>query len=289
MTDHSIADLKTTDGDHPTNLRDLTQAQRLTPAQRRIAQCLFDQGDQAAHLSSSELAELADVSQPSVTRFAVALGFKGYLEMRRSLRMRGAEDDAPSQKLSRYQSAALVEARNLTDLSAGLADTETMAGLGKALMGSRPLTVVGLRAAAGLATHFGYFAAKFHADIRPIVAGGSLIDDQLEQAKAAGGTWALVFLIPLYPRESLRAIQYARELGLKVAVIADRGFDLHDTKVDLALTAPISSSLTFDSHAACMILASVILDAMCEAEPKTTQARLDANERSSTRRKVFVS
>src|SRR5436190_2198866 len=48
---------------------------RLTPTQRRIAQCLLERGTRAAYLSSGEVAELARVSQPSVTRFAIALGY----------------------------------------------------------------------------------------------------------------------------------------------------------------------------------------------------------------------
>lgn len=60
--------------------------QRLTPAHRRIAQQMIENSAQLGFLSSMELAEVANVSQPSVTRFAVALGFGGYLEMRKFLR-----------------------------------------------------------------------------------------------------------------------------------------------------------------------------------------------------------
>src|ERR1700681_3182663 len=63
-----------------------TEGQRLTPAQRRIAQCLTERFAEIGFLSSMELAQFANVSQPSVTRFAIALGFDGYLEMRKYLR-----------------------------------------------------------------------------------------------------------------------------------------------------------------------------------------------------------
>ena len=59
---------------------------RLTPTQRRIARCLLERGVRAAYLSSGELADLARVSQPSVTRFAMALGYDGYPAFRRALR-----------------------------------------------------------------------------------------------------------------------------------------------------------------------------------------------------------
>ena len=53
-------------------LLELFDGQRLTPAQRRIARCLVDHAGQAGYLSSGDLADLAGVSQPSVTRFATA-------------------------------------------------------------------------------------------------------------------------------------------------------------------------------------------------------------------------
>ncbi|RBL86446.1 MurR/RpiR family transcriptional regulator, partial [Streptomyces cavourensis] len=67
-------------------LQRLFEGHRLTPTQRRIAHCMVRRAPDAPFLSSVELAELAGVSQPSVTRFAVALGFDGYPALRRHLR-----------------------------------------------------------------------------------------------------------------------------------------------------------------------------------------------------------
>lgn len=73
-------------GSASTRLLKLFEGYRLTPTQRRIAHCLVRRPADAPFLSSVELAELAGVSQPSVTRFAVALGFDGYPALRRHLR-----------------------------------------------------------------------------------------------------------------------------------------------------------------------------------------------------------
>ena len=73
-------------GSASARLLKLFEGHRLTPTQRRIAHCLVRHAADAPFLSSVELAGLAGVSQPSVTRFAVALGFDGYPALRRSLR-----------------------------------------------------------------------------------------------------------------------------------------------------------------------------------------------------------
>src|SRR5580693_9237344 len=64
----------------------LLDGHRLSPAQRRIAQYLLDHMPDSAFLSSVTLARRAGVSQPSVTRFAAALGFSGYPAFRDALR-----------------------------------------------------------------------------------------------------------------------------------------------------------------------------------------------------------
>jgi DNA-binding MurR/RpiR family transcriptional regulator len=266
------------------------EGHRLTPAHRRIAQSLIERSSEVGFLSSIELAQIANVSQPSVTRFAAALGFDGFLDMRRHLRVNGrtaptGESDA---ERNRYQAAALAEAKNVDELSAALADTTLIRAFGQTLAGSRPLPVVGLRASAGMAVQFHYFASKIHPDVRLIMGGGSIIEDEIEQAAAAGASCLLGFLMPLYPAESMRALRFAKQLGLRIAVVSDTTFDVNPQIVDLVLAGRINSSLVFDSYASVTLLISVLLDAVCEALGGEAQRRLDAVDQSSKRRRVFA-
>src|SRR6201986_447423 len=64
----------------------LLDGRRLSPAQRRIAQYLLDHMPDSAFLSSVTLARRARVSQPSVTRFAAALGLSWSPAFRDALR-----------------------------------------------------------------------------------------------------------------------------------------------------------------------------------------------------------
>ncbi|CAH1651406.1 RpiR family transcriptional regulator [Hyphomicrobiales bacterium] len=265
--------------------------QRLTPGQRRIAQCMIENSAQLGFLSSMELAELADVSQPSVTRFAVALGFDGYLEMRRFLRANHSGEGAAQEQCeaNRYQTAVLAEVSNLTELGQSLSDMGIIESFGEALAKSRPLAVLGLRASAGLATQFAYFAAKVHPDVRLLTGGGSFVEDQIEQCAAAGGRTMLVFMMPLHPRETIRAIECARQAGMSIALVTDASFNNHDGIADILLTSRVSNRLLFDSYAGSAMLVSVLLDALCTSMKGDAQKRLDAVDRSSKRRKVFVS
>jgi DNA-binding MurR/RpiR family transcriptional regulator len=261
---------------------------RLTPAQRRIAQRLLERGPRAAYLSSGELAELAGVSQPSVTRFATALGYDGYPALRRALRDLEPTPD-PAAEDNDLQHAVRGEAGILTALADRLADgaaeRAAVAEAGKLLADSRPLPVLGLRSAAPLAGYFGYFAAKVHPDVRVLDHGGSVLADRLEHARAAGATAMLAVVLPRYPKEALDAM---RDAGLSVVTITDSPLSPAAQAADVALTAPVGSRLVFDLHTGPMALAMVLLQALCDAVPTQASARLEEFEVSAARRGVFV-
>lgn len=268
----------------------LCENQRLTPTQRRIAQCLVEHSAEVGYLSSIDLGKLADVSQPSVTRFATALGFTGYMELRKHLgNLIKNADVPPTKEGNRFQLAALNESKRLVELSETLADREMIERIGGLLASSRPLPVLGLRASCGLASQFVYFAAKVHPDVRLLDKGGSMIGDQLEQARNAGGTALLAFMMPLYPKETADALEFAKKIGLKTVLITDATYSNYMKVADETINAPISSTLFYDSYSSSSVLVSVLLDAMLSKLGPAGRKRVDALDKSSKARKIFVS
>ncbi|MER7442381.1 MurR/RpiR family transcriptional regulator [Micromonospora avicenniae] len=268
---------------------DLFHGVRLTPTQRRIAHCLVQHAPAVAYLSAAEVAELAGVSQPSVTRFAVALGHDGYPALRRRLReLTAGAPDGRADAGNELQQAVRAEIGNLDRLAGELADRDRIAGTGQLLAASRPLPVLGLRAAAPLAAYFAYFAAKVHPDVRVLDDGGSLLTDRLEQAAAAGASALLAFVLPRYPRETLDALREARDAGLTVVAITDSPVSPAADHADVLLPAAVGADLVFDLHTAPMALAMVLLQAICDATPADTQRRLEAFEASAARRQLFL-
>ncbi|MFC9068393.1 MurR/RpiR family transcriptional regulator [Streptomyces harbinensis] len=283
-------------------LRELFAGHRLTPAQRRIAHCMVERAGEAPYLSSVELARLAGVSQPSVTRFAVALGFDGYPALRRALRGpqrpepagggagtgAGAGDGTGADAGGNlYQRAVAAEIANLRQLADTLADPAPVARAGRLLAASRPLPVLGLRAAAAQARGFAYFAAKVHPEVRLLDEGGSMLADRIDAAVAAGASALLCFALPRHPRETAQALELARAAGLRVVTVADSPFAPVVHPDDLLLPAPVSTLLAFDTVCAPMLLGRVLLEAMCDALPQAP-ARLEAFDARAAERALFL-
>ncbi|MFJ1756801.1 MurR/RpiR family transcriptional regulator [Kitasatospora sp. NPDC088134] len=273
-------------------LLQLFEGHRLTPTQRRIAHALVRHATEAPFLSSVEVAELAGVSQPSVTRFAVALGYDGYPALRKQLRELGVGEAAVPEShhevvRNEHQQAVLAEIEHLRHLAELLADPAPIVRAARVLAASRPLPVLGLRAASAQARGFAYFAGKVHPDVRLLDEGGSMLTDRLEQVAAAGASALLCFALPRYPRELMDALAVARECGLTVLTVADSAFAPVAKLSDVLLPAAVGTGLVFDTACAPMMLGRVLLQTMCDEIPGA-EARLEAIEQSATARQLFL-
>jgi DNA-binding MurR/RpiR family transcriptional regulator len=270
-------------------LQALFEGHRLTPTQRRIAHSMVRRAADVPFLSSVELAELAGVSQPSVTRFAVALGFDGYPALRRHLREVAPVEPAVQQAaaFNEYQQAVEAEIENLRHLAEALADPGPVRQAGRILAASRPLPVLGLRAAASQAYGFAYFAAKVHPDVRLLNEGGTMIQDRIDGAVRAGASAVLCFALPRHPREVVDTLVHAKDAGLTVVTVADSAFAPVAKHSDLLLPAAVGTGLAFDTACAPMLLGRVLLEAMCDDLPDA-QARLEEFDAKAAARGLFV-
>jgi DNA-binding MurR/RpiR family transcriptional regulator len=184
----------------------------------------------------------------------------------------GAAEESGGNK---FQAAVDEEIGNLRALRDSLEDDGRVARLGRELASAVPLVVVGLRASAPLAGYFSYFAEKLHPDVRAITDGGSAGTDRLSQARRAGAGWALCFVMPRYPRETLDMMGYARGLGMRVAAVSDRLGGPVSEAAEVVLPAGVGTRLVFDSQTAAMALSAALIEALSDAAPERAQANLE--------------
>ena len=282
-------------GAAPTSqLRELFDGPRLSPGQRRIAQYLIEHITEAAFLSITDLAERVGVSQPSVTRFAAVVGFSGYPALRERLQaialstLAGTPGAPAEDRGNELQAAVDVEMENLENLRRDFADPDQVIELGRALSQSTPLTVLGLRISVSLAEYFAYAARRIHPDVRVVTRGGSVAYDALLQSREAGGTWLLAFGMPRHAQETLTAVRVARSAGLKVALITDLALGALADEADVTFTVGTGSRLVFDSYAAPVVMSAALLQAMTDADPERTQARLEEYEQIAEQHQFFL-
>ena len=270
----------------------LTEGRQLSPAQRRIAAFLLDHADQVVWLSAEELGRRAGVSQPTVSRFALALGFENYAELRDQARTQveaqlGGGAGEPASEESPLHRAVRMDVVNLSELMASPWAGKRIDRIGSYLAESSTLPVLGLRVSRPFAELFAHFATKVHPDVR-LVPAGSDGDDVLTNARHARATWLLAFGLPRYPRALQDSIRYARAIGLKVALVTDSPLCPLAGDVDELLAAPVNSARTFDSAVAPLALTMSLLQSFTEALPDHGQRRLEEFDQRAAERGLFL-
>ncbi|MGI5440316.1 MurR/RpiR family transcriptional regulator [Streptomyces shenzhenensis] len=261
---------------------------RLTPAQRRISQTLVEHSNDVPSLTASEVAELANVSQPSVTRLAVAVGYSGYAELRHALVQllnaspSGSELDEPNE----FQRAINSEIENLRALGVRLSDRTRIRQAGALIVGAPVVVALGHRSAAHIAGYFGHFASRVHGDVRVLTCAGSELAESLAAARSVGAGVLVAFLHAPYPADTIDALEFAQQLGFRLVLISDSDVVSGSDWAEVLLRADISSRLIFDTHAATFTAASLLVQAICDEDPVGVQRRLEEQERSLRGRRV---
>lgn len=257
----------------------LARRHRVSPTQRRVIQYMLGSLPEVAFASTIDIAEAAGVSQPTVTRLATTLGYASYPEFRNAIRgvLRAAPGSVGTSLSNNDAVAGLsLEQQNLAALERTIAgDAMTVAV--RLLAASRPVGIVGLRASSALAEYLGYFANRILLEVRVFNDAASLYDDVL-QLRLDGGSALLAFVMPRYPTATLEALAQARSLGVATVAIVDCPVVPFNEDVDALLVAPVGTNSVVDSHAAAVVLAISLLDALAARQPERTRERLQAHE-----------
>lgn len=265
----------------------------LTPVQRRIARYISDHGAQVAFLSSVELASRVGVSQPSVTRFATAVGFSGYGAMIEAVRDVVLESRTRSTTndggLNRLQLAVEHSIESLTFLQEQLADLSVLREAAAALASSKPMPVCGFRGSVPIASWFSFFASKIHPSVMALWGSDSHMVEKIAQARMAGATALLAIVMPRYPTQALMTIRAARAEGLKVILLVDSALSPLSPLADLVLPAPVNPDFVFDSQVAPLQLAAALLELIADHDSEATQSRLDRLEELASDYDFFLS
>lgn len=274
-------------------LQQLFEGHRLTPTQRRIAHSMVRRAGDVPFLSSVEArrGSPGSASRPSPG----SPSRSGSTDIRRCAGICGRSRPDPSREVralpcgtyNEYQQAVRAEIENLQHLAELLADPTPVERAGRLLAASRPLPVLGLRAASSQARGFGYFAAKVHPDVRVLDEGGSMLHDRIDAARRAGASALVCFALPRHPKEVVDALAYAREQGLAVVSVADSAFAPVAKHSDLLIPAAVGTGLAFDTACAPMLLGRVLLEAMCDDLPDA-QARLEEFDARAAARGLFA-
>ncbi|RWR04852.1 MurR/RpiR family transcriptional regulator [Paenirhodobacter populi] len=156
----------------------------LRPAERKLGELISDFPGELASYNASELAELAGVSNATVTRFVRRLGYQSYEEARLHAREEQSTGSrfyiapAPSGEAQSVAAYTDRDSRNLQLTLAGV-DLDEIDTLATKLMAARKVWVIGFRASAAFAAYLQWQMTQVIEEIVAIPGAGQTMGEHL--------------------------------------------------------------------------------------------------------------
>lgn len=238
--------------------------ERLPSGQQAVARFLLTRPREAAFLTAAQLGEQVGVSESTVIRFAVSLGFPGFPELRNALQEALRDQLSALERLQLYQTMGegtnLVQSVLRQDLQRGLSSLATLddgpiEALAQALCEAPSVYLIGLRSARALVAYFGTYLSWFLPEVHSLE--GDLFQEQVVSARR--GSLFVGISFPRYTRQTVECLTFAHDQGLLTAAITDSHSSPLAEGADYVVTVPSSHISYIDSFVIPMGLLNALL------------------------------
>ena len=263
----------------------------LTQSERKIASALLSDYPYAGLSSIRKLAERAEVSAPSVTRFVIKIGLSGYPEMQRlllaELSGRGRSPIEIHRTGERIEGGFLNEfitrvATQMDSASEAITEAQFERICGLLADGRRTIFAIGGRASDTIARHLSFHLRQARQGLRHLPRDPDAWPGYLLQMKS-GDILFLVDFRRYQPRLARLAQQASSDRKAQVVLMTDKWMSPATRHASEVLAVPIDTRTIWDSYSVALAVVEALATRVAEMNWDETRARIeawDAAERS---------
>jgi DNA-binding MurR/RpiR family transcriptional regulator len=242
----------------------------LTPLQRKLMQYILSHDDESIFLNVEDLAKKVEVSKATVVRLSKSLGFKGFPEFQKELRLHFKNKLTTTSRLQKtvkkatHEGDVLVKVfqtdiNNITETLKGIPISEFRQFI-KTIDSAQRIIIVGLRSAYSLAIFFGIALEFLQKNVWVIQPGiGDMWDRLLGLEK---GDLVIGISFPRYTKQTVEVLRFAKERGNKALAITDSLVSPLARYADHVLTAHYQIDSFVESFTAPLSLINAIVTAL---------------------------
>lgn len=240
----------------------------LSKSHRRIAEYISQYYDKAVFMTAAKLGEMVNVSESTVVRFAMALGYDGYPQLQQALqelvrhrltatqRFEMSMDIPPEEALSTVLKADMQNIRSTID---GIDNAAFLRAV-QVISGARRIYVLGLRSAAPLAQFAGYYLHYIFDDVRIVASGSADVFEAISRIEANDALLGISF--PRYSSRTIEAMSFARSRHAQVIGLTDGPMSPLSDVADICLSMRTDMASFVDSMAAPMSVINALIVAL---------------------------
>lgn len=267
--------------------RILENMHTFSKGQKKIATAILNDYDKAAYMTAARLGQLVEVSESTVVRFAIELGYDGYPELQHAVQELVRTKLTPNQRIEvsnlRYGDGDVLESVLNADIAkikytVENIDRTTFAAAVNALVGARHIYIVGVRSSAALASFLHFNLGLIFDNVKFIqpTSSGEVFEQMLDISEE-DVLFAISF--PRYSTKIINAVRYAHAQGAGVVALTDSFMSPIAQAADHVLTAQSDMASYVDSLVAPLSIINAILVAIVRLRREEIGARFDKLER----------
>ena len=197
--------------------------------QKLISVYILDNYDKAAYMTAAKLGAIVKVSESTVVRFAIELGFEGYPEFQHSLQ------EIVRTKLTSFQrievtnnligdgdvlTKVLVADSDKIKHTLEEIDREAFEDAVEKIVSARAIYVLGARASSSLASFLSHSLGMIFDNVKFVqTSSGSEMFEQM--LNIGEGDVMIAISFPRYSKKIINAVDYAKHRGANVIAITD--------------------------------------------------------------------
>ena len=205
------------------------RATTFSKGQRAIARYITESNDKAAFMTASKLGRTVGVSESTVVRFAVELGYDGYPTMQKAMqemvlnRLTSVQRiEVANDRIGDQDILSLVLQSDMEQLrkTVSSVDRKDFSAAVNAILDARRIYVLGVRSASALASFLGYYLNLMFEDVHTITASGT--GQVLEKLISAGPDDVVIaFSYPRYSTSTVTGASFCHSKGAKIVAMTD--------------------------------------------------------------------
>ncbi len=260
---------------------------RLTRSQNRLLEYILSHDEESIFLNIEGLARKVNVSEATVVRLAKALGYKGFPQFQKELRLLFKNKLTTTSRLQKTVKKVTTEGdvlikilqtdiHNIEETLKQIPPTEFRQFV-RAIDSVERIVIVGLRSAYSLAIFLGIALEFLQKNVWVIQPGiGDMWDRLLGLRK---GELVIGISFPRYTKQTIEVLRFAKERGCKTLAITDSPVSPLAQYADHVLTARYQMDSFIESFTAPLSLTNAIVTALGIYSRKSTMRSLKELEK----------
>lgn len=254
--------------------------------QKRISAYIMTNYDKAAFMTASKLGKTVGVSESTVVRFAMELGYDGYPSMQKAMqemvlnRLTSVQRlEIANDRLANRDVISMVLESDADKLhqTAQTMNRDDFSAAVKAIQNGKRIYLIGVRSSAALANFAGYYLNYMFRDIQVITtSGGGEMFEQLINVEV--GDVVIAFSFPRYSTATIKGAQYCRSVGATVVAITNSHSSPLAQCGDYVLVAKSDMVSFVDSLVAPLSVVNALLVALAAGKEKVLEKNFDTLE-----------